>query len=70
VRLGALDNRELDNPESPIWTASAPSWAWFDHKKPHFRALGMETYAVATQGANEYYADDLLLISPSHNHVR
>jgi hypothetical protein len=35
VRLGALDNREIGAPATTIWTASAPSWAWFDHEKPH-----------------------------------
>ncbi|WP_415289364.1 GFA family protein [Brevundimonas sp. S1H14] len=36
VRLGALDDRQICNPASIVWTASAPSWAWFDHDKPSF----------------------------------
>jgi hypothetical protein len=31
--------------------------------------LGMNIYAVITQGNNEYYDDDLLHISPARNHV-
>jgi hypothetical protein len=31
--------------------------------------LGMNIYAVITQGSNEYYDDDLLHISPARNHI-
>jgi hypothetical protein len=30
VRLGALDDREIGNPQSTIWTSSAPSWGYVD----------------------------------------
>ncbi|WP_414676680.1 GFA family protein [Mesorhizobium sp.] len=36
VRLGALDNREIGDPQSTIWTASAPSWACINHERPTF----------------------------------
>lgn len=36
VRAGALDDPELAQPDSVIWTASAPSWACIDPDLPNF----------------------------------
>jgi len=34
-----------------------------------YKCAGLRTYAVITQGANEFYNDSLLHISPSQNHI-
>ncbi|MBV9511189.1 MAG: GFA family protein [Caulobacteraceae bacterium] len=34
VRAGALDDPEAANPQMTIWTASAPSWAFFHEDLP------------------------------------
>lgn len=38
-------------------------------KRIYKYVLGMDIYAILTQGINEYYEDPLLHISDSHNHV-
>ena len=35
VRIGALDDREIGGPAFYIWTASAPSWGYFDPTLPN-----------------------------------
>lgn len=35
----------------------------------YWEVLGLRTYAILTQGCNEYYQDPLLHISPSKNHI-
>jgi len=34
VRNGALDDTDLARPETTIWTAEAPDWAWIDESLP------------------------------------
>ena len=36
IRAGTLDEREIAAPQSVIWTASAPDWAWIDPHIPRF----------------------------------
>ncbi|WP_427968963.1 GFA family protein [Altererythrobacter sp.] len=36
VRMGMLDEKDLIAPQAVIWTESAPPWATFDPKLPHF----------------------------------
>ncbi len=38
ARAGTLDNPEVANPTSTIWTASAPSWACISETLPRFDA--------------------------------
>ena len=38
-------------------------------KQIYLAALGLEIYAVLTQGSNEYYEDGLIHISASRNHI-
>ncbi len=40
-----------------------------DIRLAYLDVLGMEVYAVLTQGSNEYYEDSLLHISPTQNHI-
>ncbi|WP_156964571.1 hypothetical protein [Methylocapsa aurea] len=40
-----------------------------DVRAAYQRVLGLDIYAVITQGSNEYYNDDLLHISSTHNHI-
>lgn len=40
-----------------------------DLRSAYLDVLGMEIYAVLTQGSNEYYDDALLHISPMQNHI-
>jgi len=36
VRLGMFDDTGLISPQAVIWTNSAPDWAVFDERLPHF----------------------------------